>query len=907
MPPRTTTAGPARSIPGRIIRASASLSGLLAMLAGLPAALIATAGWPLPDTWPTGQQWLTWLDRPVTVPFLVGLFACAGWLLWAGLLLAVVAEILSMLTRLDTSRWRLPAPLRALAAGLVGAVVIAITGTAARATAPTQAPAPVAVAPGPSTAAGVSGAGRASAPPASSATTTKVHHGTITFTVSGERYHAIVRRGDTMSKIARQWLGDADRWPEICRLNWHRHWPKTGGKLRDCDIIYPRWDLRLPADATPPPGAVRLGAPAKPPQQPAPPQVPPPTATPPADPDGVVEPTTNASAPTADDRDDQRSDITRDHDDVGVTLADGWVGTALAAAILAAVAAAWALRLHRYPPRTPSGPRNPDPWWPPTSDIVRRLLASRRHDVEPDDEDFDDAPAVVTGPVWHAPTFAARHLPPGATVEALGRQLDHEGRLSEPEPAATTAPAGTVTYQATTATGPELSGIGPLPATGLFLTGPGAPAAARALITATLATHGRQHGQIVTDRTTANALFDQADLRHHGLTVADTTADALGHLTRQILARARQTQEHDQPTPAPTTILLLDSAAGHHKVIDALLPVGAANNIGAVLLTPHRPADGDTITVDTDGHSDLGRRLAVLDATSALDLLELLNPEPDPVQQPNPPVTFAEPEPAAYEPASETTKIQVRILGRPRILDRHGKPITGLRTAAIQTLVLLAVRRTHIAKIDLWEALFPEATMQRAEERFAVTIADLRNGFRRAGGDRSVNAVPNLGGRYHLDPNLVEVDLWRFDDYLATAGRITDLEVRRDHLRRAVALHAGPLADGTDYDWTEPVQHAHTSRVIDALVALAESAHDPSEAAELLDQACELAPGNTAVFQLALRAFGQAQDLDRTRVAVDRYLAVLNELDVGLDTATERLIEVARSLVSPGSAAAGHA
>jgi two-component SAPR family response regulator len=579
-----------------------------------------------------------------------------------------------------------------------------------------------------------------------------------------------------------------------------------------------------------------------------------------------------------------------------VTLADGWVGTALAATILAAVAAAWALRRHRYRPRTPTSPRNPDPWWPPTPHIVGRLLASRRHHDEPDDEPLDGALAAVTGPAPHVPVPAARELPLGGAAEALRHRLDHDIQLDAPEPVGDPAPARSVTHQPATATGPELSGIGPLPTTGLFLTGPGAPAAARALITAALVTTGRQQGHIITDRTTANALFDREDLHHHRLTVADTTAGAVEHITREILAHARETQDHDQPTPSPATILLLDSAAGHHKVIDALLPVAAADNIGAVLLNPHRPADGDTITVDTDGHSDLGRRLAVLDTTSALDLLELLNPEPAARQEPNQPAIITEPEPAVSAPATDTTKIQVRILGRPQILDHHGQPVTGLRTAAIQTLVLLAVRRTHIAKIDLWEALFPEATMQRAEERFAVTIADLRNGFRRAGGDTTLNAVPNPGGRYRLDPDLVDVDLWRFDDHLAAVSRTTDPETRRDHLRRAIALHAGPLADGTSYDWTEPIQHAHTSRVIDALVALAESAHDPSEASELLAQACQLAPGNTAVFHLALRAFRQARDLDRTRAAIERHLAALSELDIGLNPEAERLIEAARNL-----------
>src|SRR5205814_1210982 len=77
----------------------------------------------------------------------------------------------------------------------------------------------------------------------------------------------VVRRGDTLSSIARGHLGDANRWPEICDLNWHRHFPTVGGTLRDCDLIYPGWDLALPADAQPPTGAV----PAPPPTPPSPP------------------------------------------------------------------------------------------------------------------------------------------------------------------------------------------------------------------------------------------------------------------------------------------------------------------------------------------------------------------------------------------------------------------------------------------------------------------------------------------------------------------------------------------------------------------------------------------------------------------------------------------------------------
>ncbi|MEU8007890.1 hypothetical protein AB0B66_42600, partial [Catellatospora sp. NPDC049111] len=558
------TAAPRRGVAGRVVRALVSMIGLLVMLAGLPAALTVVAGWPLPDTWPTGQQWLAWLERPVTVPFLVGLFACAGWLLWVGLLFAVAAEVLSVVARVDTSRWRLPAPLRAVAAGLVGAVVLALTGTAARA-ATTPAPAGAAAVTGPAapTTAGTAAVMQA-VPPASAATTTKAHHGKVTFEIRGQRYHALVRRGDTMSKIARQWLGDADRWPEICRLNWHRHWPKTGGKLRDCDLIYPRWDLRLPADATPPPGAIRIGTPPpKPPQLPAPPPpAPQPAITPPADPDGVIEPDTTTTAPpatgnqTAPRPDTDTSPQTGPHE--GVTLPGGWMSTALAAAILAAVAGAWAMRRHRYRPRRPTSLQHPDPWWPPLPHIVRRLRAALRNDDRPELDPDNDATRV------------------GQTATETDRdsaQTDDDRLQGGPRDIRPDqqdrAPASSIDAHAT-ATGTHLAGLGTLPPQGVVLAGPGAHAAARALIVAAATAAPKTPGHLITTHSTAMALLGDTP-QHPRTTVAATTADAIEHVTRLILARTRQTHDLDEPPTPPATVLLLDSSEGHDKVLDALL------------------------------------------------------------------------------------------------------------------------------------------------------------------------------------------------------------------------------------------------------------------------------------------------------------------------------------------------
>ncbi|MER7276627.1 BTAD domain-containing putative transcriptional regulator [Dactylosporangium sp. NPDC000244] len=59
----------------------------------------------------------------------------------------------------------------------------------------------------------------------------------------------VVRDGDTLSGIARQHLGDSQRWPELYALN--RGTPQPDGlRLTDPDLLEPGWRLRLP-DTTP--------------------------------------------------------------------------------------------------------------------------------------------------------------------------------------------------------------------------------------------------------------------------------------------------------------------------------------------------------------------------------------------------------------------------------------------------------------------------------------------------------------------------------------------------------------------------------------------------------------------------------------------------------------------------------
>ena len=112
----------------RLVRVCWSLLWLGLLLVGLPAALIRVAGWPLPDRLPAVAEVQRWAAQPLTTHMLVNVVVGLLWLLWAWLVYTVVAELLRWLTRLRLPRARWPAPLQSATSGLVGALVLALTG-----------------------------------------------------------------------------------------------------------------------------------------------------------------------------------------------------------------------------------------------------------------------------------------------------------------------------------------------------------------------------------------------------------------------------------------------------------------------------------------------------------------------------------------------------------------------------------------------------------------------------------------------------------------------------------------------------------------------------------------------------------------------------------------------------------
>ncbi len=133
----------------RLLRRLWALGWLLVLLVGLPAGLVRLGGWPLPDHWPTAGEWQVWLARPLTRATLLDGAAIIGWLLWAVLVYAVVAEVVTRARRMGraAARLRLPAlpsPLQATASGMLGAAVFGMPTGSAHPPAPPVAPPPAA-------------------------------------------------------------------------------------------------------------------------------------------------------------------------------------------------------------------------------------------------------------------------------------------------------------------------------------------------------------------------------------------------------------------------------------------------------------------------------------------------------------------------------------------------------------------------------------------------------------------------------------------------------------------------------------------------------------------------------------------------------------------------------------------
>ncbi|WP_239341618.1 BTAD domain-containing putative transcriptional regulator [Frankia sp. CiP3] len=468
----------------------------LLVLVVLPVMVGRVVGWPLPHRMPTWEQVrATLTTRYPDQRIYLDILACLFWYVWFTLTACLPVELAVALRGRRRPRLPIPGPGQALAAALIGGLLLhpgdARSHTAPRSPGDAVALAAVRAAATAPLLAGTTPVAASAAPGPAPDTGPQQ---------TPARFYTVIR-GDTLWDIADRQLGDPLYYRELFALNAGRIQP-DGASLSDPNLIRPGWTLLLPALAAPPaqrdaasrsdptgaPDGRRPAGPSPAASSPNPDPVaaaghgataapaPAPVVTsphgataaprtnPPAAVSGAPAPWTPAvsspvtpppatTAPPTHERPPPPGDVRpaapdRTH---GIPLPSGAiVGMGLLAAVAAAVTLARLLRQRRRPVPTPPG--EPVPTDPPLPIIVREILRASRTPA-PADEDND---------------FAHNDLSlPGPPPVAVG---------NPPSP----PPGG----------GDELPGV--LARAGsLNLDGPGAPAAARAIAVTLLADHHR--------------------------------------------------------------------------------------------------------------------------------------------------------------------------------------------------------------------------------------------------------------------------------------------------------------------------------------------------------------------------------------------------------------------------------
>ena len=486
---------------------------------------------------------------------------------------------------------------------------------------------------------------------------------------------------------------------------------------------------------------------------------------------------------------------------------------------------------------------------------------------------------------------------------------------------------------------------------GLGLTGPGAPAAARAILAGLLARPPR--GQ---DGTRAEIIIPAADASQllpgpagqwtrppiRGVSVPPALDAALDELEAMIVRHARTADTADGEDGPEATAVLLAAAPGPAAAqrLRSITEAGRDLGVAVILLGDWPPGTTCYITADglitsvmppeaglagTEAYhlpaADLAAIIAqlaeardvpdddgpaapgppetgqphLLSAPAAAEPGQVTAPR-RPGQQPPPPAGTAE---QGTSPGPAGTPVQISVLG-PLQITAAGRPVgTGLRKAR-ELLAFLTVHGADGATgEEISEALWPGAPRGHGTRQRNITLYKARELLRDATGLTTPMWITLTTDRYRLDPALTGTDLQRFQDALETARTVGDDQARLAALRQAVACYRGPIADGAGYDWAEPYAETARRRALDAWARIAEilQPSDPEQALAALETALTHDPYNEYTYQQIMRLQAAQGRPDAVRRTLDLLQARLADLRAEPAASTRQL---AASLLGTG-------
>jgi DNA-binding SARP family transcriptional activator len=402
-----------------------------------------------------------------------------------------------------------------------------------------------------------------------------------------------------------------------------------------------------------------------------------------------------------------------------------------------------------------------------------------------------------------------------------------------------------------------------------------------------------------------------------GLRRADDLAHALTLLETEVIHRTRRLDAEDindftsyrrqrPDDPLPALVLLADhlptSQTGRLQALAAqttklgmgiLLVDGQVEGAACIELDDNGTLTHATPTALADRL--LGARMFSLSAAEAADLLATLararadQPTPPPLA-PQPAEPFTPPDPVPSPP------LRVHLLGPYRVETATGKRLgRGVRRKALELLAFYLLNPDGATQEQAVEALWPNAPLGREAQWFWNALASLRRTIRDLCGDPDLQVIGRDGDRYHADPALFDVDLWRFESSLSKAkqaARADDQTVEAAALAAAAEAYGGQLLDGHAGSWATIPREDLRRRAVNALARLAElreRAGDQTGALAAFQQAITIDPVAEELYRRTMRLqakLGLVDEARHTYQSLDRHLT---ELDLDPEPATQAL------------------
>jgi DNA-binding SARP family transcriptional activator len=480
---------------------------------------------------------------------------------------------------------------------------------------------------------------------------------------------------------------------------------------------------------------------------------------------------------------------------------------------------------------------------------------------------------------------------------------------------------------------------------GLVLTGPGAEAAARAIVISFLAHHSWDAAQVMVATTLAPTLLSTTEgipgLRVLGMDLLLDRLEAEIRYQREALEQGGQInwrQRLGGPDPLPASLAVIISDGVSPANLDRLATdLEAARDLAvAVLVLGTRPGPlwPEPVEVDSEGGLDavgtaclggaacvhmLTRQeadelLAVIAAGRGRETVPVLTDgERDQLTSlARPPsgsgsgvghitsVAVSSGSPVAVDgtkPPRAVRRVDIRVYGRVRIIV-DGREMRELTESGRQVLALLAVCG-ELSEAQAMLALGGGSDDPVRASRFTVAVRATRASLRDTLG-LDANPIVSAGGVFRLNRDLVSSDHERLVAGSEAARHIDDPHRRQELLASATdGLNGEPFA-GAEWNWLVDHQERVRNVAVDALTDLAqlEADSDDLEAAlETLDRALAVAADPVeAIFQKQIL---WQYRLGRKDAARDRYRELARQLAVRCDRSpseeTEALMESLRA------------